>query len=203
MSTAQAIKQKVKHLRKGQPFGVEAFADCGSSTAVRKSLSRLVKRGELVRPAQGVYARPKPNRFFGYALPAVNEVARVVAERNGETLEVHGAEAARQLGLSTQSPIKLAFYTSGSTRQLKVGATEVHFEHLKPAYLKYAGTPTGKAIAAFLHLGHDGVTPNEVVEVYRRLPAEDQSRFEQAVPTLPKWLREAFVRGQEIEDLVV
>lgn len=185
MSTAQAIEQKVKRLRKGRPFGIKAFAQYGSSTAVRKALSRLVKRGELVRPAQGVYARPKPNRFFGYALPAIEEVAQVIAERNGETLEVHGAEAARQFGLTTQAPVKSAFYTSGSTRQLKVGETEVHFEHLNPAYLKHAGTPTGKAIAAFLHLGRNGVTPSEMVEVYERLPTEDQNRFKRAVPTLP------------------
>lgn len=158
--------------------------------AVRQALSRLTREGELVRPAQGVYARPKPNRWFGTAEPNPADVARVIASRNAERIEVHGAKAARRFGLSTQVPVKTAFYTTGPTRTMNVGNTVVIFKHMAPRYLRFAGTEAGKAIVALLHMGREHVTPGMVRHVFECLEPVDQIRFRTQVETLPAWLRD-------------
>jgi len=192
MNTAEAIQRKIGRLPRGKPFTLNAVQECGPSTAVRQSLSRLVRKGELLRPAQGVYARPKPNRWFGHGLPDPSEVVRAIAHRNGERLEEHGAEAARRFGLSAQMPAGTAFYTTGRTRSLKVGETTVRLEAVPPKFMRYAGTGAGKAVAALLYMGREHVTPEMVAKVYARLDSRDRKRFEEQARTLPAWLRDAF-----------
>jgi len=94
MSVAANVARKVKRLPKGRSFPLASFLDCGSESAVRTALSRLVKKGNLANLARGVYARPKPNRFFGTSLPGPEEAALTIARATGEHLAPHGAEIA-------------------------------------------------------------------------------------------------------------
>ena len=190
MSVAANVARKVKHLPKGRAIALATFLDCGSENAVRTALSRLVKNGELVNVARGVYARPKPNRFFGTSLPAPEDVAAAIARSTGEHLAPHGAEIARRLGISTQAPTQAVFYTSGRTRRLKVGGTHVRFEHAPEPLVRHADSPAGRALLALHYLGRQGATPELLRDLTKRVPAEELLR-ERAAPT---WLRKR-IRG--------
>ncbi|WP_446731558.1 DUF6088 family protein [Pseudomonas sp. OTU5201] len=60
--------------------------------------------GKLLADAgAGVYMRPKFNHYAGRNLrPSPTSVMQVITKSNGETIQIHGSEAARRLGLSTQ-----------------------------------------------------------------------------------------------------
>ena len=58
-------------------------------------------------------------------MPDVHEVLKVIAEQSGETIPLHGAEAARRLKLSSQVPAIPIFYTSGRSRQIIIGKLAV------------------------------------------------------------------------------
>jgi hypothetical protein len=186
MSAATNVAQKVKRLPKGRAFPLATFLDSGSENAVRTALSRLVKEGDLVNLARGVYARPKPNRFFGTSLPGPEDVAKAIARSTGEHLAPHGAEIARRLGISTQAPTQAAFYTSGRTRRLKVGGTHVHFEHAPEQLVRHAGSPAGRALLALHYLGRERVTTELLRDLTKRVPAADLLR-EKGTPI---WLRD-------------
>ena len=185
MSVAETVARKVRRLPKGRAFSLDTFQGCGSHSAVRTSLSRLVRQGKLVNLARGVYARPKPNRFFGSSLPGPEEVAHTLARASGEQLAPHGAEVARRLGLSTQAPTQAAFYTTGRSRSLRVGNTHVHFQHAPAPLIRNATTPAGRALLALHHLGPHHTTTKTLTDLCKRVPAEDLLRQKHA----PAWLR--------------
>ena len=186
MSAAANVARKVKRLPKGRAFPLAAFLDCGSESAVRTALSRLVKNGDLANLARGVYARPKPNRFFGTSLPGPEEVAFTIARATGEHLAPHGAEIARRLGISTQAPTQAAFYTSGRTRRLKIGGTHVHFEHAPEPLVRHADNPAGRALLALHYLGRKRATTDLLRDLTKRVPAADLLH-EKGTPV---WLRD-------------
>lgn len=186
MSVAANVARKVKRLPKGRAFPLATFLDCGSENAVRTALSRLVKKGELSNLARGVYARPKPNRFFGTSLPGPEEVALTIARASGEHLAPHGAEIARRLGISTQAPTQAAFYTSGRTRLLKVGSTHVHFEHAPEQLVRHADNPAGRALLALHYLGRQRATTELLRDLTKRVPTADLLHKKGT----PIWLRD-------------
>ena len=115
MSTSQAIRERIASQPAGEPFTPALFAGLGSRAAIDQALMRLVKAGSVERIGHGLYIVPKAGRFGIKAMPAPEQVARTVAEAEGATIEVHGAEAARRLGLSTQMPAQAVFQANWSS----------------------------------------------------------------------------------------
>jgi len=110
MSVTETISNRIKHMPKGKPFAGALFATLGTRASVDKALSRLVHRGALERVTRGVYMRPKQSQFTGKnVLPSPIAVMEVVAKARGETIQIHGAEAVRRLGLSTQVQVLPTF----------------------------------------------------------------------------------------------
>src|SRR5947209_2939780 len=92
----------------------------GSRAAVDQALTRLHRRGELIRVSRGVYALPIEGRY-GRRLPSPYKVAEAIARRRGEPVVRHGAAAANSLGLTTQVPVREVYLTTGANRQLEIG----------------------------------------------------------------------------------
>ena len=104
MSTAAAVRARIQDMPRGRPFTSSSFIVLGPRGAVDRALSRIVHEGEIERLARGVFVRPRKNRFVGKVFPGVGDVVRAIAKDSGETVQVHGAEAARRFGLTTQAP---------------------------------------------------------------------------------------------------
>jgi len=116
MTTAGTIRNHIKGIAIGEPFTSIQFNGLGTRASIDQALSRLVKGGEIVRVSRGVFVRPKNSRYVGQVMPELSKVAQAIANAHGETIQVHGAEAARLLGLTTQMPLQSLFYTSGRNR---------------------------------------------------------------------------------------
>ena len=191
VNISASVRERIESLPQERAFTPRSFLDLGGRAAIDKALSRLAESGTIARVARGVYAKPKASRFFGEVLPAASEVARVIAEANGERISVHGAEAARELGLTTQMPVRNVFLTSGRSRQRKVAGSVVEFQHSKAAGLRASGTTAGLGIAAMLYLGKDRVTPEVVQGIRKRLTEREWKRLEDELPHLPSWVATA------------
>ena len=62
-----------------------ALLHLGSRAAVDQALSRLARKGELIRVCQGVYVRPIQTRF-GLRPPAIDKVLAFLSALWGETI---------------------------------------------------------------------------------------------------------------------
>ncbi len=192
MSTAQTIRNHVLRVRRGEPFTNTRFLKLGSRSSVDKTLSRLVEEGVILRIARGVFVRPKRSRFIGSVMPDITKVVEVIAKDHGETIQIHGAEAARRFKLSTQVPTTPVFYTSGSTRELKIGNLTVKLKHASHRKLHLAGKRPGLALSALWYLGKNDVDANVVGAIREGLTAEE---FETLKHTdMPDWMAVALER---------
>ena len=145
MSTAKAVRTAIGKLPRGRPFTAARFDKLGTRGAVDRALSRLVACGEIRRLAHGVFVRPRTSRFVGTVVPAIHEVVEAIARSNGETVQIHGAEAARRFGLSTQVPTAPVFHTSASSRTIRIGSVTVRMvPHLEPPPAAIRGRGGGR-----------------------------------------------------------
>lgn len=151
--TAELIRQRIEAMPIGEPFTPTALLECGTRASVAQALSRLVKEGSTERVTRGVLVRPEVSRLVGEVGPSPLKVAETVARTTGAGVQVHGAEAARRLELTTQVPTQSVFVTSGPSKRIGVGKMEIRLQHVCQRTLALAGRPAGLALAAMWHPG--------------------------------------------------
>ena len=196
MSTARAIQVGIHKLPKGKPFTSERFLKHGSRSTVDRTLSRLAGQGEIQRLARGVFVRPRTSRFVGTVLPDVLEVVEAIARNNGETVQVHGAEAARRFKLSTQVPAAPVFHTSASSRTIRIAKFTVRMVHTSNRRrLQFAGEAAGAALSALWYLGKNNVTPKTVATIEAALGPAEFQRLRSA--DMPTWMIKALAGARD------
>ena len=187
MSVSESISNRIKHMPKGKPFAGALFAQVGTRASVDKALSRMVFRGLLERVARGVYMRPKQSEFTGRKVRANPiQVMAAIARARGETIQMHGAEAVRRFGLSTQMQVLPTYYTSGSTREIRIGNAVVRLRHASNQRLQHAGTREGVALTALMYLGRTGLTEMVACKVASSLSQEEFKKLMGC--KMPEWM---------------
>lgn len=189
----ETILQQARSLPEGGVLSPKEFLHLGSRSAVDQAFSRLAKTGKLLRVARGAYAAPVSSRF-GSRAPAPEKVVKALAEQSGEVVVPHGASAANALGLTQQVPIREVYLTSGRTRKLRLGRSEVLVKHA-PRWMLALGTrPAGAAVRALAWIGptHAG---KSLVSLHRSLPRSEWQALTSARAALPGWMARAI--GEE------
>ena len=165
-----------------------ALLHLGSRSAVDQALSRLARRGELMRVCQGVYVWPRQTRF-GSRTPPLDKVLASLSTLWGEAIVPCGGTAANTLGLTTQVPVRQVYLTSGPNRKLKLGALTVQLRHAPRWQLVAPHRPAGDAVRALAWLGPQEVEGNlETLE--RKLSDEDIVELAATRAIMPAWLAE-------------
>lgn len=187
-SLARHIMRHAAGLPEGALLCPGALLHLGSRAAVDQALSRLARKGEILRVCQGVYVCPIQTRF-GPRPPAADTVIESLSSLWGETIVASGGAAANVLGLTTQTPVKPVYLTSGPNRKLTLGRLSVELHHAPRWQLTAPHRPAGEAIRALSWMG-----PNEVEEglaaVGGKLSAEDLRELADARAVMPAWMAE-------------
>jgi hypothetical protein len=194
MSTLPAsILAHAQSLPEGGVLSPKEFLHLGSRAAVDQALSRLTKEGKLLRAARGTYVMPVSGRF-GTRAPAPEKVVEALASQSGEVVTPHGANAANALGLTQQVPIREVYLTSGRTRKLKLGRSEVTVRHAPRWMLALGAGPAGAAVRALAWMGPAHVA-RSLAALHRTLPTAEWQTLISARATLPSWMAKAI--GEE------
>lgn len=187
-TTAALILRHIEEVPAGEPFTSAALSGHGTRGAIDQALSRLVKTGTLERVARGVFVRPELSRYVGKVMPEPLKFAESIARSTGAVVQVHGAEAARRLELTTQIPARLVFDTSGPSKRLHLGKLEIRLQHVAPRKLALVGRPAGLALAALWYLGKHQVTPQLIEKIRRKLPPVEFEALKSATDAMPAWM---------------
>lgn len=190
-SVAKIIRARVLRIEKGRLFTLQRFNSLLTSapSGVRKAIGVLVKSGDLERVYRGIYMRPKNSPYIGRIQPSALEVVRFLAKEKGHKLQLHGAEAVRQLGLSTQMQIKPIYLTSGSNRVVRVRNSTVQLIHQSPIRMQHAGTRIGVALTALFYLGkEESGRPDVILAVNKYLSHEELVVLKTS--RIPSWMRD-------------
>lgn len=197
MSTAQSIRERIAALPAGEPFTPALFAGLGSRASIDQTLMRLTREGAIERIARGLYMVPAASRFGLKSMPSAEQVAQVLAESEGAMIEVHGAEAARRFGFTTQTPAQPVFYTSGSSRTVHIGKLQVKLQRVAARKLALAGRPAGQALSALWYLGPEQVTAATFERIAARLSQLEFKVLLGAKASMPAWMLDALLRYEK------
>jgi hypothetical protein len=182
----ERIMRHAERLPEGTPISPKRLLHLGNRAAVDQALSRLARRGALLRAGRGVYVRPIETRF-GPRAPAAEKVVEAMARQRGETVARHGAAAANALGLTTQVPTRSVYLTSGRNRKLRLGKQVIELRHAPRWQLALPGRPAGEAVRALAWLG-PARAPSALKSLKRRLPTSCLEEMASVTPMLPTWL---------------
>ena len=196
MCVTENVRRYAKRLPRGKPVPTVNFLHLGSRAAVDQALSRVVREGALSRVGRGLFVRPKISPYVGQLPPSVEEIVK--AKAAGAIVQVNGARAAMDLGLSTQVPTQTLYLTSGPSHSFKVGRLAITLKHAPRRRLALAGRPAGLAISAFWYLGKEGLVPEVIEKVREKLPAEEFQALRAVMTLMPIWMQGAFEKYETL-----
>jgi hypothetical protein len=182
----EEILEHSRTVPEGALLTAKGLLHLGQRAAVDQALSRLARRGELLRAGRGLYVRPVESRF-GARAPTPEKVVAGLAELRRETVASHGAAAANALGLTSQVTVRSVYLTSGPSRTLRLGGQSVEMRHAPAWQLVLAGRPAGEILRALAWLG-PSKAEGALRTLRRTLPASDLQALAKAAPLLPTWL---------------
>lgn len=183
------ILTKIKKAKGGALFFTDSFTSISNTKAISKALERLVKSGKLQRVATGMYVRPAKDKMLGTVLPGIEEIAEAVAKRDKARIVPTGSYALYKLGLTTQVPLNVVYYTDASARKIKVGKQTITFKRSSAKYLSAIGKISKLVIPALRSIGKDKVTDDEIKKIRELLKKEKPYHLEHDLKLAPAWIR--------------
>ena len=194
------IFRKIKRAKNNLLFSVDMFAKFGNAKAVSKALERLTKEEKLYRVATGFYALPRIHGDFGVILPSIDEIALAIAKRDKARVIPTGSYALYKLGLTTQVPMNVVYYTDTSARFVKVGKRTIKFKKASSRNLAFKGEVSMLAIQALRSLGKGNVTDEEIAHIKMILQNENPTHLKHDLLLAPFWIRELLTNKKEKEN---
>lgn len=189
MHTTTFIRRYIFRLPLGQLFTTREFLLYGSRASVDQALSRLVKKGIIVRLARGVFVRE------GSDLKRISvlALASVKAESFGKHIAAWGGHLAHKLGLITEQDHKEIFCVNGSTSSFKFGSVTIHFRKTCARKIRFGDNRAGTALRALWHLGRFQCSPSQVMMATLKCLRTDREEIRMSLSWLPEWLSSYFL----------
>ena len=188
------IKGKIKRSKSGQIFLPSDFKDLGTSTAIRKALSRLVEQQMLVRMGQGIYVTPLQDKVFGPVLPSVEEIAVAIAKKEHVKIMPTGQFALNKLGLSTQVPTKMVFLTNGGKKNIIIGKSSIVFQPTASKKLSMLGQISGLLFLALEELDLGQLSESEIRKIITLLKKEDPKKLKHDLKLAPSKISDFVIK---------
>jgi Family of unknown function (DUF6088) len=187
---ASQIMKKAGKLAEGSLITAKTLLNLGSRAGVDQALSRLTRRGELLRVSRGVYVLPVAGRF-GKRPPSQEKVVEALATQQREAVTPSAATAANALGLTTQVPVRQIYLTSGRSRNLTLGKLNIELRHA-PKWQLGQGHG-GEIVRALFWAGRERA--KETVEILSsKIPPSEFAHIIQSSSNLPSWMIDSMNR---------
>lgn len=201
ISTHQLIKEAVINSGEGSILYPAQFVSYGDSAAVRQALSRMTKEDNLIRLTQGLYYYPKMDDKWGTGIiyPSVEEVAKVIEERDKVTLIPAGAYVLNKLGLSTQIPMNVVYITNGSPRTIKLGkgrGIQLKRSNDMNNFL-YTSELVRMLVFGLREIGQGNLSEEHRCVLKRHLSSILEEEYKENIQLAPQWIQDELNRLRE------
>lgn len=197
----QSIETKIINVISRKKHGAllcaSDFAGFGEAKAVNKALERITASGKIIRVARGIYCKPKIDKDFGFGAiyPSVDEVARAIAKRDKCRIVPTGDTALNTLGLSTQVPMNVVYFTNGTPRRIKIyNGRGILFKHVVPKKLDFKSELVMLITLALQTLGQGNVSEEQLERIRLLLSNETKERISADLPLVPAWIRSIILK---------
>jgi len=195
ISVNNIIELKISTFKPGQVIVPSDFKDLGTSTAIRKTLSRLVESGQVERMGQGIYVIPKNNKVFGKVLPSMEELAEALAKKEHVKIKPSGQYALNKVGLSTQVPMKLVFLTTGNAKKIRIGRNAIIFKSTTAKKLSMKGDITSLLFLGLEELDLQKLAPSQMDRIMGLLKMESPENLKYNLRLAPTKVSDFIVKN--------
>ncbi len=189
------IESKVKRSKPGKLILPSDFKDLGTSTAIRKALSRLVEQKVLVRMGQGIYVIPIKDKVFGDVLPSIEEIAVLLAKKEHVKIMPTGLFALNKIGLSTQIPMKMVFLTNGTKKNIVIGKNALVFQPTTTKKLAMIGSISSLLFVGLEELDLSQLSESEMEKIISLLKKEDPKKLKYDLKLAPARISDFVIKN--------
>jgi hypothetical protein len=188
-----AVRERILTLERGAIFFPSDFEDIATDTAIRQTLSRMVKRGEIIRVSRGIYCHPRTNPALGLDVipPSAEDIAQRIAERDKVKIIPTGDQALNQLGLSTQVPGNAVYITNGARKKINIGKGRniVFRESNELRIFEFESKIMMLAVSAMRSIGKDKIG-SDILTVIREIVGKiSPETYNHDIRLAPAWVR--------------
>ena len=192
-ATDNAVRNRILGLERGAIFFPSDFDDIATDTAVRQTLSRMTKRGEIIRVSRGIYCYPRSNPALGLDIipPSAEDIAQRVAERDKVKIIPTGDQALNQLGLSTQVPGNAVYITNGARKKISLGKGRsiVFRESNEFRLFDFKSNVMMLALSAMRSIGEDRITDDILLAIKKIVRNVSPEIYKHDIRLAPVWIR--------------
>jgi len=193
-TTATAILDRIQSGPQGRVWIPQDFLDLGSRAAVDKALSRNCKSGLIRRAGRGLYHLPRTDPVLGVLGPSYDAIQDLIRRKAGGDVFPTGAHAANVLGLSDQVPMRSWHLTTGPSRRIRSGKSEIVLRHVSPRFVSTKNPKSSQVILALRWIGRRAVDDDIISRLRRNLSPEDRAALIADVACAPAWIADIFHR---------
>lgn len=191
--TDNVVRERILSLERGAIFFPSDFDDIATDTAVRQTLSRMVKSGEIIRVSRGIYCYPRSNPALGLDIipPSTEDIAQRVAERDKVKIIPTGDQALNQLGLSTQVPGNAVYITNGARKKINLGKGRsiVFRESNEFRLFDFKSRVMMLAVSAMRSIGKDKIADNILTAIRKIVRNVSPEIYKHDIRLAPVWVR--------------
>ena len=188
-----AVRERIFGFERGAIFFPSDFDDVATGTAVRQTLSRMVKRGEIIRVSRGIYCYPRSNPALGLDIipPSAEDIAQRVAERDKVKIIPTGDQALNQLGLSTQVPGNAVYITNGARKKISLGKGRsiVFRESNEFRLFDFKSKVMMLAVSAMRSIGEDKIADDIISAIKKIVRNVSPEIYKHDIRLAPVWVR--------------
>jgi hypothetical protein len=190
MKVTSDVIRFIARLPEGALFATKELVHCVKRDVLDQSLSRLCKKGRIIRVAQGVYQKPglKP-----MPLPTPQEVATAKAKAWGKRIMETCFNAAAKLDLVEAGEQEHVFENSGCTTSFNSIVGKIVFRKSAPKKVLLGNSKVATSVKALLHMGRNycestGAMKRILEPVWQNVFEREELITFSAI--IPSWMRD-------------
>ncbi|MBP3793874.1 MAG: type IV toxin-antitoxin system AbiEi family antitoxin domain-containing protein [Ruminococcus sp.] len=201
MSLIKNIERLIDEMPYDTAFVISDFLDCCDYETVKKSLSRLEKKGIIRRVIRGVYDKPSYSSILQeYSVPSMQAIAQAIARQFNWNICPCGDTVLNELGLSTQVPSRQTYISSGPYRKYEIGNQALEFKHSALKDTVGKSKSTAVVIQALKTIGKTAVDDKTICTIGRRLSSDEKKSLLYEAKTAPIWMYPYLKKISEVKE---
>ena len=191
VSIEDKILKRIKSHGRGWAMTNSDFGDIAKTATIDWSLYRL-KDKKLIRPLmRGIYDYPRFSEILQEELaPDMEMVARAIARKFRWNILISGNTALNYLGLSTQIPMRLIYFSDGPSRQYEVAGRILEFKHISFKEARFTNTKSEIVVQALRELGMVRITTDVINKMRDFIPASDRNKVLKDTQFTTDWIHD-------------
>lgn len=191
ISIEDKILARIKWKGRGWAMTNGDFGDLAKTATIDWSLYSL-KDKKVIRPLlRGIYDYPRYSDLLQEEIaPDMELVAQAIARKFQWRIQISGSAALNYLGLSTQIPMRIIYFSDGPNRKYEIWGRSMEFKHISLKESGFSDSQSEIIIQALRELGEDRITPEVINKIRNFIPESDQNKILKDTRFITDWIHD-------------